>query len=84
MQTTRTRVDLASLGVLDNLASPPVVAMEILRLGRDPDAGLDDLAEVLSHDPALSAKVIRVANAAAYRRRGDVVSVAAGLEISPT
>ena len=76
MPSTRTRVDLSGLRVLDDLPSPPVVAMEILRLGRDPDTGLDELAEVLSRDPALAGKVIRIANAAAYRRRGEVVSVA--------
>lgn len=75
MHSTRPRVDLAAMGLLDDLPSPPVVAMEILRLGKDPDTGLDELATVLSRDAALASKVIRIANAAAYRRRGEVVSV---------
>jgi diguanylate cyclase (GGDEF)-like protein len=76
MQQTDSRIDLAQLGILDSLPSPPAVAVEILRLSRSPDVGLDELAEVLMHDPAMSLKVVRVANSAAYRRRGDVVSVA--------
>lgn len=76
MQQTDSRLDLAEFGVLDTLPSPPAVALAILRLSRSPDVGLDELAEVLKLDPAMSSKVVRVANSAAYRRRGDVTSVA--------
>lgn len=76
MQSTRPRLDITNLGLLDDLPSPPAVAMEILRLSRAEDTGIDQLAEVLTHDPAMSSKVIRVANSAAYRRRTDVLTVA--------
>ncbi len=76
MQSTRPRLDITHLGLLDDLPSPPAVAMEILRLSRIEGTGIDELANVLSHDPAMSSKVIRVANSAAYRRRSDVLTVA--------
>ncbi|MGQ0721214.1 MAG: sensor domain-containing diguanylate cyclase [Candidatus Eiseniibacteriota bacterium] len=50
----------------DDLPSLPVVAMEVLRLTRNENATLDDLARVLSRDPALSAKLLKLANSAQF------------------
>ena len=76
MQAARSRLQLADLAILDDLPSPPAVALEILRLSRRADTGIDELAGVLAHDPAMASKVMRVANSAVYRRRGDATSVA--------
>jgi diguanylate cyclase (GGDEF)-like protein len=51
----------------ENLPTMPDVAAEILRLTEDEEAvGLDEFAPVLQRDPGLSAKLLRVANSAAY------------------
>ena len=52
-----------------NLPSPPGVAVKILALGEDPDAGLGDLADIISQDPALTSRLLRVANSPLYARR---------------
>jgi diguanylate cyclase (GGDEF)-like protein len=75
MQVARSRIGLADLAGLEELPSPPAVAMEILRLSRSEETGLDEFAKVLAHDAAMSSKVIRVANSAVYRRRSDAVTV---------
>ena len=46
-----------------------------MRTVRDPNASVDDLAEVIRCDQALAAKVLRVANSAAYRRGRPVRSI---------
>ena len=46
--------------------SPPGVAMRIIELAQDPDVDLQCVAKTLSMDPALAAKVLRVANSAFY------------------
>lgn len=59
----------------DNLPSPPTVATEVLILTQRDDTSFDDLAEVISNDPALSAKILKLANSAAFRRGGEVTSL---------
>lgn len=50
----------------DNLPSLPAVALEVLRLSQDEDASLDDMASCLSRDPALAAKLLKLANSSLF------------------
>lgn len=59
----------------DNLPSPPTVATEILRLTRDEGVSLDDLAELISRDPALSAKFLKLANSSLFSSSAEVTSL---------
>ncbi|MDO8107701.1 diguanylate cyclase [Isoptericola sp. b441] len=52
-----------SFGVLPTLAP---VAAQLLRLADDERASLDDIARVISRDPALAAQLLRVANSALF------------------
>ena len=52
-----------------NLPTLPAVAMRITELARDPDADLGQVADAISHDPALVAKVLRIANSPFYALR---------------
>ncbi len=52
-----------------NLPTLPTVAMRITELARDPDADLGQVADAISHDPALVAKVLRIANSPFYALR---------------
>ncbi len=49
-----------------NFPSPPGVASEILRLAGQPQTDMDCVATAISRDPALSAKVLRIANSPLY------------------
>ena len=48
----------------ERLPSPSGVALQILKLTRDPDVSLDDLANVLSLDPALAGQILKYAGSA--------------------
>jgi diguanylate cyclase (GGDEF)-like protein len=63
----------ASLLHCRNLPSPPGVALQIIELAQDPNVDLGTAARVISLDPALSARMLRVANSPLYagRRRVD-------------
>jgi HD-like signal output (HDOD) protein len=54
------------------LPSLPAVALELLRLCRDEETNLRRVAEAISRDPALSARVLRAANSASLAARGKV------------
>lgn len=44
------------------LASLPQTLSEVLRVSRDPNFSVNELADILVHDPSLTAKVLRMAN----------------------
>ena len=60
-----------------SLPSPPGVAVQIIALAQDPNATLGAAAQIIGVDPALSARLLRVANSPLYatRRRIDPTGV---------
>ncbi len=60
---------------LESLPSPPVVAMEIIRLTRDEDSSPSDLTAVLARDPVLATRILQVANSPAYGLSREVATV---------
>ena len=52
-----------------NLPSLPTAATRIVDLARDPQASMRDVADAVLMDPALSAKLLRMANSPLYARR---------------
>ena len=49
--------------------SPSRVATEVIALARDPDIEVAKVAEAISRDPAMTAKILRIANSAFYAQR---------------
>ncbi|HEY6645424.1 GGDEF domain-containing protein [Povalibacter sp.] len=49
--------------------SPSRVATEIIALARDPDIEMSRVATAISRDPAITAKILRIANSAFYSQR---------------
>jgi len=56
----------AALTRAESLPSLPAVALEVLRLSQDEDTTLDDMASCLSRDPALAAKILKLANSSLF------------------
>ncbi len=51
---------------ISEISTLPHVAMRIIEVAQDPSSGAADLKRVVEGDPALSARVLRVVNSAAY------------------
>jgi diguanylate cyclase (GGDEF)-like protein len=49
--------------------SPSQVAQEIIALARDPDIEMAKVAQAVGRDPAMTAKILRIANSAFYAQR---------------
>ncbi len=63
-------IDLKSkLENVTNLPSPPGVAAQVVQLAQNPDLDLGSVAEVITRDPSLTAKILRVANSPMYAQR---------------
>ena len=55
-----------------NLPSPPAVASKIIELSSCETSSLGDIAEVIGLDPALSAKLLRMANSPLYAKQRKI------------
>ncbi len=63
------------------LPSIPTVVIEVLNLCEREDIGISEIAKVLARDPALAAKVLRIANSAFYGVRAQVTTVDRAISI---
>ncbi len=52
-----------------NLPSPPGIAARIIELAETPTTDMSSVADVVSLDPALTAKILRMANSPLYARK---------------
>lgn len=60
---------LARLKLCTSLPSPPGVAARIIEIGQDSTAGMGEVADAVTLDPALTAKILRMANSPIYARQ---------------
>ncbi|NIA14638.1 MAG: HDOD domain-containing protein [Nitrospiraceae bacterium] len=60
---------------VDDLPVLPEVSHHIISMLHDPDASMEDLAELISHDPVVAAKILRVANSAMYGGLHEIVDL---------
>ncbi len=58
-----------------DLPTPPTVAAKIIELSANETSDLDTLASIVSMDPALSAKILSIANSSLYMRRVEADSI---------
>jgi HD-like signal output (HDOD) protein len=49
------------------LPSPPAIALKILDAVRKDDDSFDELAKIIKTDPALTARILKLANSSFYR-----------------
>lgn len=63
------------LAAIDALPPLPAVAIRVMEVAQDPKSSASDLAIVVSSDPGLSGRLLRVVNSAAYRRSREITSV---------
>ncbi len=60
---------------LESLPSPPFVAVEVLRITNDPQASVNELSDVISQDPVLAARLLKVANSPSFGAGREVTSI---------
>ena len=60
---------------ISHIATLPEVTIKIIRLVEDPDSTAQDLNNVISNDPALGARILKVVNSAFYGLPGQVGSI---------
>ena len=58
----------ARLNRCTSLPTLPAVAADLIELGRDPDASIEQAVAIIQLDPALCTKILRMANSALYTR----------------
>jgi diguanylate cyclase (GGDEF)-like protein len=72
------------IGEQINLPSPPAIAAKILKTIQNKESSLDDLEKVIAADPALTSKLLRIANSAFYSLPYKISNVNRALSILGT
>lgn len=65
----------AAIQEISHIATLPEVTMKIIKLVEDPDSTAQDLNNVISNDPALGARILKVVNSAFYGLPGQIGSI---------
>jgi diguanylate cyclase (GGDEF)-like protein len=69
------------LSKCDSLPSLPSVVVRIIEASKDPEISLAEVAEIISLDPALSAKLLKIANSPVYARAHQATTLRDALSI---
>ncbi len=69
----------AALALCRNLPSPPGIAVRILDLAQDPEAGIAEAADIIGMDMALTARMLRIANSPLYASRRRIENLGQAL-----
>ena len=60
---------------INHIATLPEVTIKIIKLVEDPDSTAQDLNKVISNDPALGTRILKVVNSAFYGLPGQIGSI---------
>ena len=63
------------------LPTIPSVAVKIIDISNDPDVSLAEVSSIISADPAIAAKIIKVANSSIYANRRLMTNLREALTI---
>lgn len=66
---------ITKLQTCTSLPSPPKVALQIMDVVKNPEIDIDDVVRILMLDPALSAKILRLANSALYSHEKKIATL---------
>ncbi|MFP4014216.1 MAG: HDOD domain-containing protein [Chitinispirillaceae bacterium] len=66
---------------IDSLPSLPSIVMKLMQVVNSPDTSAEDAAELIERDPALTSKMIRLANSAFYGIPRSISSVSSAVVI---
>src|SRR3569832_1763783 len=75
---------LRRLRLCPTLPSPPATAIKVIELVNDPSVSLTQIADCVAHDPALAAKMLKVANSPLYNRRRSATNVRQAVNLMGT
>ena len=62
---------------------PPIshVAAQAIKIVEDPNSNSEDLAKIISMDPALAARVLKIANSAMFSRQREITTISQAIMI---
>lgn len=63
------------VALTEDFPAPSAVLARILSLTSDPEASVEEVAKVLSSEPALAAKILKLSNSAYYGRSRNIATV---------
>lgn len=73
--SSREQVVSAAIREISHIATLPEVTLKIIQIVEDPKSTAQDLHKVVSHDPALCSRILKVVNSSFYGLPGQIGSI---------
>lgn len=67
-----------------DLPTLPAVAIRVIELSNDPESGMPEMCAEISKDPALSAKILRLAHSPIYQTRREATNIRQAISLLGT
>ena len=77
-------VELTPQGLIENikdLVTLPEVALRIARMVDDPNSSATDIGREISHDAALTARLLRIANSPLFGQQGKIATISRAITV---
>jgi putative nucleotidyltransferase with HDIG domain len=77
-------VDLTPQGLVENiedLVTLPEVALRIARMVEDPTSSATDIGREISHDAALTVRLLRIANSPVFGQQGKITTISRAITV---
>ena len=74
-EASREQVAHAAIQEISHIATLPQITLKIIQLVEDPDSTAQDLNKIITNDPALGARILKVVNSAFYGLPGQIGSI---------
>lgn len=71
----REQVVASAVQEISHIATLPEITLKIIELVEDPDSTAQDLHQVISNDPALCSRILKVVNSSFYGLPGQIASI---------
>ena len=65
----------ATIQEISHIATLPEITLRIIRIVEDPESSAQDLNKIITNDPALGARILKVVNSAFYGLPGQIGSI---------
>lgn len=75
------RIVESTLRRCSQIATLPTVTARIIQLSEDPDATSEDLNRVITNDPALGVRILKLVNSAFYGMPGQICSITRAISL---
>ncbi len=81
VESSRQQAVWAAIADISQIATLPEITLKVIRLVNDPESTASALSDVITHDPALGARILKIVNSGYYGLPGEIRSISQAIRL---